>query len=160
MKISNLTSTAHLSTLIIAILWHGQSMAEPICTTAPNCEFFGSGGSIGGQIPINDLGTYDIDFTTLRFKSLNDYKIYVGSNATISHPPYKIWEHVFFGDPSLTQNIKVNFFGSVLTLDDLTLDGGRVRTVQTSQINLDHVDMDTDTVKLLFAGPRAGAHFA
>ena len=139
--------------LFLSLIWQNQSYADINCPAlTTTCTYDTLAGSIGGQLPLNDIGTYDSSYDALKFTGNGEISIYVGGNTTISNAPYKIWEHVSFGDTALPGNIKVNFYGSVLDFGDIILDGGRVRTVQTSQMDLSHVDMDTSTVKFLFAG--------
>lgn len=138
--------------LTISILFFpGESQAAPNCTSPPDCEVTGTIGNIGGSLSFNNLGTFDTRFDTIRFTSLNDYSVYVGGDSRISAAPYQIWEHVYFGDAGLTSNINVKFYGSILESYNMVLDANYSRTVGTSQLNLNHVNLETDP-ELFFSG--------
>jgi hypothetical protein len=97
------------------------------CSTPPECLATGTIGSLGGATAISPLGTTESGFTTIRFPA-SDYKIYVGSDTTITDLTHKNWQYVYMGDAGLTSNVDVAFYGSILQIPALVLEGPSSQT--------------------------------
>lgn len=139
--------------ILLGILWQGESVAAIDCTTPPVCNLNAITGSAGLAVyPFTQIGTYLDGYNTVKIKSPDSLDVYVGTNTQITRLPWKIWEHVYFGESSLTQNTNVRFWGTQVdnTGFPLIFKGKANWTVEIGQLNLDHVDMETQ-IKFLFA---------
>lgn len=139
-----------LSIVIISLIvfsWIDSALGQ----SPPIYEFSHSNASAGyGSSFFTAAGTQDNRYNTIRFTSYNDFNLYVMSHTYLAHTPFQVWEHVYFGDSGLTQNMTVNFHGAHFDSSIIALSGYN-RTLETSQLNLDHVDLNT-AVKLFFNG--------
>ncbi|WDE98509.1 autotransporter domain-containing protein [Lentisphaera profundi] len=107
------------------------------------------GGFINGEF--GDIGTYDPKYDSLYFTPRTEVNLYFEGNIRISDPFYSIWKDITFNDPTAPDRMSVHLLGTNLSLTS-NLNGGFVRTMQTSQLTLNKVDLDSFSVKILFLG--------
>ena len=138
-------SIATIALVICCILLPQKIYARVDCTNPPDCYVSGTTGFVGTGFA--NVFTNDPQFDTARFTSTTGYDLWVTSDVRMT-VPYKLLEKMYFDGDSANnpQRMDVKFSSSIIDGGSFVQDSGESRTLETSQLNLNHVNFTSAKV--------------